>query len=181
MDFVARILLAALGTAACVGFVRQTNTANLLAAVVVVIAVHALCERNRRRLFQRFLPVLVFAAGVYVLSFFGKRAEPRLPLQVIFVFASIWMLARLCARNVKIPRSRILFRLFLFACFVRHFAEVLGDETRQTFIARQMAAPSLFRSGGFSSLVYALSSIFQRCMTRAERFYAAQSLKGLSV
>jgi len=181
VEFLARILLAALGTAACVFFARRTSTALLFVITAAMIAAHALRDRNFRHVFQRFLPILVFAAGIYGLSFFGERADSRLPLQVIFVFALVWLLGRLCVRTVKIPRSRMLFRLFLFVHFIRHFAVVLGDETRQTFIARQMAAPGLFRPGGFSSLVYALNSIFQRSLTRAERFYAAQSLKGLSV
>ncbi len=176
-----RIVLAAFGTVACVFFAQQVGVARLSTGVAVAIAIHLIQERSPKRVLRRFLPILVFAAGVYALSFFGGRAEPRLPLRVVFVFAAVWLLGRLCVRRVKIPRSRMLFRLFLFVHFVRHFAEVLGDETRQTLTARQMAAPSLFRPGGFSSLVYALSSIFQRCMIRAERFYSAQSLKGFSV
>jgi hypothetical protein len=181
VGFLLRSVLAILGTAAAVCLAHRASTTSLLGFTAAIFAIHVLHTRSFERVLRRFLPILVFAAGMYGVSFFGERATAKLPLQVIFVFASVWLLGRLCSKTGRVPRSRILFRLFLFAHFVRHFAEVLGDETRQTVIARGLAAPSLFRPGGFSSLVHALNSILQRCLIRAERFYAAQSIKGLSV
>ena len=67
----------------------------------------------------------------------------------------------------------------LYLLFIRHFSLILAGEARRLLTARSR---SVFRSYGrwsFRSLTAALASLFMRAMNRAERFYAAQLLKGL--
>ena len=70
--------------------------------------------------------------------------------------------------------------LALLALFVRHFAGILTAESRRMLTARSLAAP--FRCGpwSFRSLSFAVAAVFSRSFDRAERFYAAQRLRGIA-
>jgi hypothetical protein len=73
----------------------------------------------------------------------------------------------------------MLFCAALFALFVRHFAWVLLAEARRALTARAISVPNRYGAGWFHSLVHAVSAIFTRSLVRAERFYAAQWLRGI--
>jgi len=132
---------------------------------------------------KRLLPILVFAAALAVIEWAGGRPLTTLPLVTVAAFAVTVTLARLVRWQGRIfrvrPGSRS-YHALLFALFVRHFAGILGAETRRVLIARRLATPRAWKPGAARSLLFALAALFGRALTRAERFYAAQSLRGMT-
>lgn len=180
MSFLIRLflLLACVAVALAIALAVPPFFLSLL--VLLLAAVHALRVRSLRGVFARFAPVLLFAAGVYALQALAGTGDLKLSLRIVFLFAAVRLASSACiARGVAIPRQRLLYRLFLFAQFVRHFATILMTEAQRALVARRMAAPSLYSKSGLRSLAYALSGILERSLFRAERFYAAQLLRGL--
>jgi hypothetical protein len=57
---------------------------------------------------------------------------------------------------------------------------ILQDEAMRALTAYRLAVPHGFRPGGMRALAFSLDSLFRRCLVRAERFYAAQTLRGLA-
>lgn len=127
-------------------------------------------------------PVVVFAATLAVLGRLGGGWS-WLPVQTVAVYAGFrLLLLNLPRRWFQSPperRSRMWAPALLFF-FVRHFLLILGQEARRALVARSLAARRLYGAGGFSSLVWALVSLLGRALARAERFYAAQWLRGLA-
>jgi hypothetical protein len=76
------------------------------------------------------------------------------------------------------PRTRR-FQLALFVLFTMHFARTVSEEARRMMIARRISVPRTFGPGAFCSLQWAVAGVFRRSLTRAERFYGAQVMKGL--
>jgi hypothetical protein len=154
----------------------------LLAFACAALCAHASAGHRFRHILRSAVPIGIFVAGVAALQWFHGSVDWVLPLRTVAVFLLStlamrvapweWMAARLS------PRSR-LYAPGLFLLFVRHFTAILIAETQRTMQARAMCAPFLLRPGGFSSLVYALTAIFRRALTRAERFYAARTLNGI--
>jgi len=158
-----------------------------LMCVAVALSISLQIVRDRRliRAFRRWLPIVVFAGGVYLLRCVSARSLATgdgalLAIRILFVYAvATWLGLALWLGDMTPPRGRLMFRAFLFACFTRHFAIVLTNECHNSLRARKLAAPSLWSKSGMSSLVYSCVNIFTRTLLRAERFYAAQLLKGL--
>jgi hypothetical protein len=161
----------------------RIHTEALAIMGVCGLAAHlAMAQRASRALLAGF-PIAVFAATVAALQWFAGKIDWTLPLRTVTVFLLstvamriapwVWIAAQLS------PDSGA-YRPGLFLLFVRHFTEILISESVRTLQARAMCAPSLLRHAGFSSLSHALAAIFCRAISRAERFYAAQSLNGVS-
>lgn len=149
-------------------------------STIVLLGVHFAYVRGVRRMAARFWAIFFFAAGFCALQALGRGVDWKDGLRIVFVFAAIRLAGGLCtARGVPVPRHRLLYRLFLFGHFTRHFAAILSDEVRRILTARRMAAPRLYRSGGSSSVVHSLGAVLRRSLIRAERFYAAQWLRGI--
>ena len=132
---------------------------------------------------KRALPVLVFAALLALMQWASGMPLTALPLTTVAVFVVTIMVIRLVRWREWIFRVRPGSRRYtalLFALFVRHFAEILGTETRRVLVARRLAAPRARGPGSARSLKFAVAALFGRSLTRAERFYAAQSLGGLA-
>jgi energy-coupling factor transporter transmembrane protein EcfT len=70
--------------------------------------------------------------------------------------------------------------LVLFALFIRHFAMIFASESRRVLQARSLGISRTYGRGWFRSLVAALVALIGRSLSRAERFYAAQSLRGFT-
>lgn len=132
---------------------------------------------------RRLIPILVFAAALALMQWAGGLPVTTLPLTTLAVCVVTLTLARLLRWEGWVFRVRPGSRRYsalLFALFVRHFAGILGTETRRVLIARRLAAPRILGAGGARSLLFALAALFGRALTRAERFYAAQSLGGMT-
>jgi hypothetical protein len=160
----------------------QLRIAPLSVLAAGSLVAHGVLGRRARHVPGAGIPLVLFAAAVAVLQWFHGGVDWVLPLRTVAVFLLttlamriapwVWFAGRLS------PRSRFYLPV-LFLLFVRHFTEILISESRRTLQARALSAPSLFRAGGFSSVTNAVAAIFGRALTRAERFYAAQSLNGI--
>jgi hypothetical protein len=112
----------------------------------------------------------------------GGAVHPRLALRTVAVFAFVVPAARLILWEELLTSRRpgsALFRIALFLLLVRHFARVLAGEAWRLLTAQNLAAPRRWRHGWWGSLVWALAALFRRALLRAERFYAAQLVRGL--
>ena len=154
----------------------------LIGVTLAVFAAHALLKRWGLRVLRAGFPVFLFAATLVALQWLNGRIDVALPLRTVAAFLLSTLAARVApwtwmAGGLS-PQSR-LYIPGLFLLFVRHFAEILISESLRTLQARAICAPSVLRTGGFASIAAALTAIFRRALTRAERFYAAQSLSGI--
>jgi hypothetical protein len=143
-------------------------------------------SRGKARLLKRWLlslvPISLFAAALALLQWAAGMPVTWLWLQTIFVFLATTTVVRLLPWNRWLFQVRYgswLFWLALFALFVRHFAGVLLAEGRRALTARALSVPNNYGVGSFSSLAHAVSALFTRSLTRAERFYAAQLVRGI--
>jgi len=131
---------------------------------------------------RRLVPVLVFAGFLAALEWLGGAARPRLALRTVAVVAFVVAAARLILWEELLTSWRpgsALFRIALFLLMVRHFARVLARESWRLLIAQTLAMPRRWRRLWWSSLVWALAALFRRALLRAERFYAAQLVRGI--
>jgi len=181
VNFLIRVAAAIIGLALAVTFVGEAPVGATLLFVFVIIALQIALARSVWSVLLRFLPILLFVTMLWLLQFLSGNRSPRLPFQASFVFASAWLLGRIVSTGrVPIPASKPVFRLYLFAYFVGHFKDILFTECRRVLTARQIAAPRLIAPGGVRSLVQAMASVLMHAVARAERFYAAQSLRGFN-
>lgn len=174
----ALVLLASLAAVLPARDLRALAAATLLAA-----AVRFAIEPRLRPLITLFVPLAWFLAALFALQWIGGRPDPALLLRT----AAIVLLSTTAFRaapwkaiaGALSPRSPF-YAAGLFLLFVRHFAAILAGETQRTLRARSANVTSLFRPGGAVSLAWGLTNIVRRTLDRAERFYAAQLLKGLA-
>ena len=154
---------------------------------VVVLAVAATCaasiEVALRRTIHWLFPILLFCAVLAFLEWIDHRTVSALPLKALVSYLAIAPALRIMpwvaiVRSVP-PRSRS-FPPVLFLLFIRHFTLILRDEAMRSLTAYRLAVPHPFRSCGIRALAYSLGSFFRRYLLRAERFYAAQLLRGLA-
>lgn len=166
--------------ATSVALARSMPSRLLLLILFVLILAETLCARGIRAVVRRYIPLAVFVAGMLALQLLSGSVTLGLAVQVFFVSAwSIAMARWAMSGRIPVPRAKALFRCYLFLHFLRHFTEILHGETMRVFIARGLSAPHLYTRTGLRSLAYSLIAVLQGSLRRAERFYAAQWLKGL--
>jgi hypothetical protein len=125
----------------------------------------------------------VFAAGLAFLQWLAGGPVTLLWLKAVVVYVLTGLALRLFRSRVQLLRLRPnswLYHAVLFHLFVKHFAGIVVVEARRLLVARSLAAPHPFGPGAFRSLVYATASLLVRSLERAERFYAAQALRGIA-
>ena len=128
------------------------------------------------------LPILLFAAMLALMQWVAGMPVTWLWLKTILVFLATTAVVRLLPWDRWIFRTHsgtVRFDVALFALFVRHFAFVLATEARRSLVARSLSVPNRYGAGSFRSLAHAVSALFSRSLARAERFYAAQLLRGI--
>lgn len=155
----------------------------LAAAALVCAALRCVIERRPRRLLALFVPLLWFLGAICVLQWIGGRPDPALPARaaaIVLLANTAFHAAPWEAIAGRLSPRTPLYAPGLFLLFVRHFTAILAGETQRTLRARSATVSSLFRPGGASSLAWAVANIVRRTLDRAERFYAAQLLKGLA-
>jgi hypothetical protein len=142
-----------------------------------------LVQRSIVRCVRHAAPMLLFCAVLAILELIARQAISMLALKALvsyFVFI-------LCVRMIPWPtivyaahpRSRA-FVPALYLLIVRHFIFILRDETLRSLTAYRLAVPRVFARGGVRALAYCLENLLHRCLQRAERFYAAQLLRGIA-
>jgi energy-coupling factor transporter transmembrane protein EcfT len=177
-----RLLSAAILLALCVLLIASTRDAWLFSLGGVSLAAHFLVAGNRRRGLIALWPVLLFSGILIVLQWAGGAISWALPVKTIGVFGFVSATVRLLPWvrwTRRIEPGNSLYAPVLFLIIVMHFVTVLGDEVRRALVARTMAVPLRYGPGCFRSLSWAVAGIVRRTLERAERFYAAQSLRGL--
>ncbi|MGC8793431.1 MAG: hypothetical protein ACP5U2_08575 [Bryobacteraceae bacterium] len=138
--------------------------------------------RDWRRAARALWPLALFAGLLAGLEWLARRRVSELGLRAL----AVGWLAQAAASGFS-PARLLLgrragswpFRTLLFGALVEHFSRVLEDEAVRVLIAHRLAAPRRWRAGWFWSLAQGLANLIQRTLVRAERFYAAQWLRGL--
>jgi hypothetical protein len=135
-----------------------------------------------RRWFLSLAPISLSAAALALLQWAAGMPVTWLWLKTILVFLVTTAVVRLLPWNrwvFQVRQGTWLFWVALYALFVRHFAGVLLVEGRRALTARALSVPNRYGAGSFGSLAHAVSALFTRALTRAERFYAAQLVRGI--
>lgn len=128
------------------------------------------------------IPVVLFAVVLAALEWQGRGTPGWLPLRTLAVFLATTEAARglsYAGWLVSCPVGSLRRRAALLAALVSHFSRILSEEVRRVMVAHSWAAPRRWRAGWFISFSGALASVLLRALSRAERFYAAQWLRGL--
>ncbi len=172
-----RLALAVAAVAAAAG-----PPESVWAAVGVGILVRALTLKTWRRAALPAIPVVLFAALLALLEYAAQQEVSMLGLRTLAVF----LLSTAAFHGISgarwalgSPPESLRQRMALYGLFVTHFTRILGAEARRVLLANRLAAPRRWGPGWFGSLTHALAGIFLRSLARAERFYAAQWLRGL--
>jgi hypothetical protein len=129
------------------------------------------------------LPVIIFAVILILLQWISRMPLSPLPLRLLAVFFFTTLACRVVPWTDLIWHARpgsTLQMSTLFALFVRHFVRIFSSEARRVLQARALCVRRPYGRGAFPSLVWALAAFLGRSIVRAERFYAAQYLRGWS-
>jgi energy-coupling factor transporter transmembrane protein EcfT len=135
------------------------------------------------KLFGRLIPLAVFAAGLATLQWLAGTLDPWLPLKTLAAFAlGAGLFAAIPWKRLsrRLAPGRWWYAPVLFLLFLRHFTAILGDEPVRVLRARSLVISRRYGAGWLASLAHALAALFRRAIDRAERFYAAQLVRGLS-
>ncbi len=164
-------------------FAAMLAPAAAVAALAIIFFALRPLALGRRAALLSVVPVASFAAVLAAIELVSRGSISSLPLRTIAVYLAVTIAARVWpwehALGAVSPGS-ILWTPVLFALVSRHFVAILASETVRGMRAWSLAVPRRFGPGAFASLVAVLHSIALRCWIRAERFYAAQRLRGLA-
>ncbi len=166
----------------CVLLIVSTGGVWTAALGGLSLAAHFLVVGSLRRALIALWPVVFFAVVLVLLQWAGGTIRLELPVKTVGVFAFVSAAIRLLPWGRWTRRFRpgsAFYAPVLFLMIVMHFVAVLRAEARRALVARNIAAPMRCRPGWYRSLAWAMAGILRRTLERAERFYAAQSLRGL--
>ncbi len=178
-----RIVASLLLIAAAVGAALTSNLPWLLAATGAGLALRLFLWKSIDKALRSALPIVAFAAILVVLQWLSHAQARTLPLNALAVFLLSTAGFRLFpwTRFVSARRAQSkAFTPMLFVLFVRHFASIFSQEASRVFQARGLCITRPWGRGAFRSLAAAAVAVFSRALARAERFYAAQLLRGLA-
>jgi hypothetical protein len=139
--------------------------------------------RHRARRWRSIVPIALFAALLAVIQLASLGRVTLLPVKTVVVALLLMAVSRLVMRVGALPRispGTPAWRLLLFALVTRHFVGILRAETARALRAWSLAAPRRLGPLAWRSLAWAMAAIVVRSWVRAERFYAAQRLRGLT-
>lgn len=160
-----------------------SNQTWLLIAIIGGFVLRTIVSRSAPRALRSTLPVVLFAAVLALMQWVASQSISSLPLQTVAVFlfsATAFGIFPWSETFSAVRPSSTLFGLVLFALFIRHFAMIFASESRRVLQARSLRISRTYGRGWFRSLVAALAALIGRSLSRAERFYAAQFLRGLT-
>jgi hypothetical protein len=168
--------------AAAVGAALTSNLPWLLAATGGGLALRFVLWKSVSKGLRSALPIVAFAAILAALQWLSHAPARTLPLNALAVFLLSTAGFRIFpwTRFVSARRAQSkAFTPMLFVLFVVHFASIFSQEASRVFQARGLCITRPWRRGAFRSLAAAAVAVFSRALARAERFYAAQLLRGL--
>lgn len=167
--------------AVCLALAAEENT--LLIGTGTGFLLFWTTRRSLSRALLAAMPVAVTAFAYYVLQALAGNTAIVLPLKMVAVF--LWLSAALrvlpweTALSWPRPGSPG-FHAVLYIHFVGHFLHILGDETLRALRAWAWSSRGAPRTLRIQALRGALSRLALRSIIRAERFYAAQLVRGLA-
>jgi len=151
----------------------------LLAGLVCYLAIW----RNVARALRAALPILVFALSLTAVQIIFGMPVTNLAGKAVasfFFITSAFRIYPWANLIAGVSPGSPLFMLTCYLLFVRHFFFIFTSEAVRLLQARSLCITEPYGRGSFRSLVAALASLFERSLLRAERFYAAQLLRGLA-
>ena len=192
---------------ATVAVIVVDNPFWLVGALVMGFALRAGIWRNLSASLRSTLPVVLFAVVMVLMQWLARVPVTSLAAKTLTVFlfstAAFRLLPWTDAVTAVQPRT-VFHGFLLYLLFIRHFVNILTGETSRLLQARSLCPP---RAGcrrrrahrdswriphasnrtapcrgvrRRSSLAWGLASLFSRSLARAERFYAAQLLRGFA-
>lgn len=178
---VLRYAAGSLSLAAALVAVLARDDVLLVACGVVALAIRPFAFHGRTA-WLSLLPIGAFAAGLALLELVSNGVASWLPVRTVVVFLWLTSASRLWPWTDLLGRAHgsVFWTPVLFALVTRHFVHVLSAETVRVLRARSLQVPRRFGPGAFRALGWALIAIVLRSWGRAERFYAAQRLRGLA-
>ena len=168
--------------AAVVGIVLMASTLAVVAAALTGVLIRSILWGGLSRSLPAVTPVAVFALILAGLQWLAGMPVTLLGLKAVAVFLFSTSAFRLLPwedLTLGLGSGGRLRTPLLFLLFTRHFTEIMLVEATRVFRARSLCIRRPFGRAFFSSLAWALVSLFSRSISRAERFYAAQLLRGL--
>jgi len=160
-----------------------SNRTWLLIAIVGGLVLRTIVGGSLSRALRSTLPVVIFAALLALMQRVSSQSVSSLPLQAVAVFLFSATSLRIFPWSAVLSATRAgsgLLAPLLFALFIRHFVIIFTSESRRVLQARSLGISRTYGPGWFRSLVAAVAALIGRSLSRAERFYAAQSLRGLT-
>ena len=153
----------------------------LVAALVLGLLLRMVIWKNLSAALRSALPVVLFAVVLVVMQWLAAVPVTILAAKVLAVFLFSTAAFRLLPWTDAFATTRpgsTLHGFFLYLLFVRHFVIILQSEASRVLHARALCLARPYGRGALASLVWGLVSLFSRSLVRAERFYAAQLLRG---
>jgi len=168
---------------ATVAVVVVDNPFWLVGALVVGFALRAGIWRNLSASLRSALPVVLFAVAIVLMQWLARVPVTSLAAKTLAVFLFSTAAFRLLPWTDAVAATRpgtAFHGFLLYLLFTRHFVNILTVETSRILQARSLCVVRPYGRGAFSSLAWGLASLFSRSLARAERFYAAQLLRGFA-
>ncbi len=160
-----------------------TRTDALLMALATGFLLFWATRRPLGRALLAAMPVAVTAVLYYLLQLLAGSTAIMLPLKMLVVFLYLSTVLRIFPWDVALSRSRPGshgFQALLYIHFIGHFVHVFGEETLRVLRAWKWSSRGARGSVRLRALRGTLSGLFLRSLGRAERFYAAQLVRGLA-
>jgi hypothetical protein len=159
------------------------NELLLVIALSAGLVMYALARKNLSKSLYATLPVVVFAAVLSLSQVLARIPVTSLAAKslTIFLFTSAaFRILPWQSSLAAVHPGTSSFKVALYILFIRHFFTILSSEALRLVRARGLSISRPYGKGSFRSLVGALATFFNRSVIRAERFYAAQLLRGLA-
>jgi len=155
----------------------------IVAALVLGFVLRAAIWRNLSASLRSALPMVLFAVVLMLMQWLAGVPVTSLAAKALAVFLFSTAAFRLLPWTAAFATTRpgtTLHGFFLYLLFVRHFVIILQSEASRVLHARALCIACPYGRGALASLVWGLVSLFSRSLVRAERFYAAQLLRGFA-
>jgi energy-coupling factor transporter transmembrane protein EcfT len=178
-----RIVGAVAMLAAVAGIAGLDSLRGLALGLLAGLTCYLALARSMARALRAALPVLVFALSLTGVQIIFGMPVTNLAVKTVasfFFITSAFRIYRWANLLAGVPPLSPLFTLTCYLLFVRHFSFIFTSEAIRLLQARSLCITKPYGRGSFRSLVAALVALFERSLLRAERFYAAQSLRGLA-
>ncbi len=173
------LIISLLAMAAFIAFTHHVWI--LVSALPIGFGFSIIAWKSVIKALRALLPITIFVLALVLVQWLYHEPDLEVAAKTMAVF---WLTAsafRLIPwsqfGNALRPGSRLSAPL-LYLLFIRHFALILIGESRRLLTARSRTVFKPYGRWSFRSTVSALAALFLRSMNRAERFYAAQMLKG---